>query len=45
MKSILEGFALFGLWCMFLADNRGLWQRPSSWEANDEGYREIRTGK
>jgi hypothetical protein len=42
---ILEGFLLFGLLCMFLADNKGLWQRPRSRGTNDDSYREIRTGK
>jgi hypothetical protein len=42
---ILEGFLLFGLVCMFLADNKGLWLRPKSRGANDDSYREIRAGK
>jgi len=41
---ILEGFLLFGLFCMFLVDNRALWLRPSG-GTNDDSYREIRTGQ
>ncbi len=42
---ILEGFLLFGLVCMFLTDNKGLWVRPTSRGTNDDSYGEIRTGK
>jgi len=42
---ILEGFLLFGLFCMFLVDNKVLWQRPTSRGTNDDSYREIRAGK
>ena len=42
---ILEGFVLFGLYHMFLVDNKGLWLRPKSRGTNDDSYREIRTGK
>jgi hypothetical protein len=42
---ILEGFLLFGLFFMFLVDNKGLWLRPRSGGTNDDSYREIRTGK
>jgi hypothetical protein len=45
MTWILEGFLLFGLLCMFLADNKGLWARPSSRGKNDDSHGEIRTGK
>jgi len=42
---ILEGSVLFGLVCMFLADNKGLWLRPKSRGTNDDSHREVRTGK
>jgi hypothetical protein len=42
---ILEGILLFGIFCMFLDDNRGLLVRPKSQGKNDDSHREIRTGK
>ncbi len=42
---ILEGFVLFGLFCMFLADNKGLWSRPKSQGISDHSHREVHTGK
>ena len=42
---ILEGFLLFGLFCMFLTDNRGLWLRPKSQGISDLSNREVHTGK
>ncbi len=42
---ILEGALLFGLFCMFIADNRALWLRPGSQGPDDDSHREIYTGK
>jgi hypothetical protein len=42
---IVEGFVLFGLFCMFLADNKGLWLRPKSQGLSDHSRREVYTGK
>lgn len=42
---ILEGLLLFGLYRMFLVDNKTLWLIPKSGGTNDDSYREIRTGK
>ena len=42
---ILEGAVLFGLYCMFLVDNRALWSRPRSQGTDDDNHREIYTGK
>jgi hypothetical protein len=45
MTWVLEGIVLFGLFCMFLTDNKGLWVRPRSLGIGDDSHREIRSGR
>jgi hypothetical protein len=45
MTWVLEGIVLFGVFCMFLTDNKGLWVRPRSLGINDDSHREIHSGR
>lgn len=41
---ILEGLLLIGLFCMFVDDNRALWERPRSLGPTDDNHLEIPSG-
>jgi hypothetical protein len=45
MTWILEAILFFGVLCMFLTDNKGLWVRPRSLGPSDDSHREIRSGR